>query len=76
MGLGKTVQCVSYLGSLVQEGCSLPHLVVVPLSTIRNWERELAAWAPFLQVSSLIGNQEARANVMEVRGWGRARALV
>lgn len=34
--------------------------MVVPLSTLRNWERELAVWAPDLNVVTLVGNAEAR----------------
>jgi SNF2 family DNA or RNA helicase len=34
-----------------------PHLVVVPLSTARNWLREFQAWAPQLNVVSFSGNQ-------------------
>ena len=37
-----------------------PHLVVVPLSTLSNWAREFAAWAPDMNVVTLIGNPEAR----------------
>ena len=37
-----------------------PHLIVVPLSTLPNWEREFAAWAPHLNVVMLYGNQAAR----------------
>jgi hypothetical protein len=35
---------------LVEEGVSLPQLVVAPLSTLRNWEREFSTWAPHLNV--------------------------
>jgi len=34
--------------------------VVVPLSTLPNWEREFATWAPHLNVVVLHGNQSAR----------------
>ncbi|KAG2429992.1 hypothetical protein HYH02_013820, partial [Chlamydomonas schloesseri] len=61
MGLGKTVQTIAFLAALHSECCELPHLVVVPLSTMRNWEREFAAWAPQLNVVALAGNAEARA---------------
>ncbi len=54
-------QTVAFLASLYHEFCELPHLVVVPLSTMRNWEREFATWAPQLNVVSLAGNAEARA---------------
>lgn len=39
------------------EGVAKPHLVVVPLSTARNWLREFQAWAPQLNVASFSGNQ-------------------
>lgn len=42
------------------EGVLGPHLVVVPLSTLANWAREFAAWAPDMNVVTLIGNPEAR----------------
>lgn len=54
-------QTVAFLASLYREFCELPHLVVVPLSTMRNWEREFATWAPQLNVVSLAGNADARA---------------
>ena len=37
-----------------------PHLVVVPLSTLPNWEREFALWAPQLNVVVFHGTQAAR----------------
>ena len=42
------------------EGVLGPHLVVVPLSTLANWAREFAAWAPDMNVVTLIGKPEAR----------------
>lgn len=40
MGLGKTVQCVSFLSYLVNSlKIQGPFLVVVPLSTVPNWVR-------------------------------------
>lgn len=47
--LGKTIQSIAFLASLFEENI-LPHLVVAPLSTLRNWEREFATWAPQLNV--------------------------
>ena len=38
MGLGKTVQTLAYLSS---EKHALPALVVAPLVTLRNWQREI-----------------------------------
>nr|GMD48623.1 CHD3-type chromatin-remodeling factor PICKLE-like [Ipomoea batatas] len=52
MGLGKTIQSIAFLASLFEENVS-PHLVVAPLSTLRNWEREFALWAPQMNVVNL-----------------------
>lgn len=38
-----------------------PSLVVVPNSTITNWVREFARWAPQLRVVPFYGEQNARA---------------
>lgn len=43
-----------------QLGGTQPCLVCVPLSTLPNWEREFAAWAPQLNVVTMAGNQAAR----------------
>ena len=43
-----------------KRGALRPHLVVAPLSTLPNWDREFAAWAPQLNVVVLHGNQAAR----------------
>ena len=37
-----------------------PCLIVVPLSTLPNWERELATWAPALNSVVLSGPAAAR----------------
>lgn len=49
MGLGKTIQSIALLASLFEENL-IPHLVIAPLSTLRNWEREFATWAPQMNV--------------------------
>ncbi|KAJ0029973.1 hypothetical protein Pint_12488 [Pistacia integerrima] len=64
MGLGKTIQSIAFLGSLFEEGIS-PHLVIAPLSTLRNWEREFATWAPQLNVVMYVGSAQARAVIRE-----------
>ena len=62
---------------LSAEGVSRPHLLVVPLSTLTNWEREFAIWAPHLNVVTLVGNQLARDTIRRYElytdGEGRAR---
>ena len=49
MGLGKTIQTIAYVSSRVED-CVWPHLVLAPLSTVRNWLREFSTWAPHLNV--------------------------
>jgi len=45
MGLGKTVQSISFLEHLMRvEHNRGPFLVVVPLSTINHWKREIEEW--------------------------------
>ncbi|CAN6588830.1 unnamed protein product [Malus baccata var. baccata] len=64
MGLGKTIQSIAFLASLFEEKVS-PHLVVAPLSTLRNWEREFATWAPQMNVVMYVGSSQARAVIRE-----------
>ncbi|KAF2287266.1 hypothetical protein GH714_039485 [Hevea brasiliensis] len=64
MGLGKTIQSIAFLASLFEESIS-PHLVVAPLSTLRNWEREFATWAPQMNVVMYVGSAHARAIIRE-----------
>ncbi|KAI5647924.1 hypothetical protein M9H77_33929 [Catharanthus roseus] len=64
MGLGKTIQSIAFLASLFEEKLS-PHLVVAPLSTLRNWEREFATWAPQMNVVMYAGSASARAVIRD-----------
>ena len=51
MGLGKTIQTIAlltYLCEVYQNNG--PFLIAVPLSTLSNWQHELAKWAPDLTV--------------------------
>ena len=66
MGLGKTIQTVAFLYSLYKEGhCRGPFLVSVPLSTLINWEREFALWAPEFYVVSYVGDKDSRVVIRE-----------
>ncbi|XVF35658.1 hypothetical protein REPUB_Repub18cG0165100 [Reevesia pubescens] len=64
MGLGKTIQSIAFLASLFEENVA-SHLVVAPLSTLRNWEREFATWAPQMNVVMYVGSAQARAIIRE-----------
>ncbi|KAL6606072.1 hypothetical protein ACP70R_041725 [Stipagrostis hirtigluma subsp. patula] len=59
MGLGKTIQSIAFLASLFDDNLG-PHLVVAPLSTLRNWEREFATWAPQMNVVMYFGSAASR----------------
>ncbi|TFY68138.1 hypothetical protein EVG20_g3685 [Dentipellis fragilis] len=60
MGLGKTVQIATFVGTIVDRWKAAPILVVVPNSTITNWVREFARWAPKLRVVPFYGEAKAR----------------
>ncbi|KAI9097249.1 SNF2-family ATP dependent chromatin remodeling factor snf21 [Phlyctochytrium arcticum] len=47
MGLGKTIQSISLVTYLMEKKrLNGPFLVIVPLSTITNWDLEFERWAP------------------------------
>ncbi|RPA94511.1 hypothetical protein L873DRAFT_1701176 [Choiromyces venosus 120613-1] len=46
MGLGKTLQTISFLAFLREKGMNGPFLVVAPVSTLSNWVEEIARFAP------------------------------
>ncbi|XP_047325059.1 CHD3-type chromatin-remodeling factor PICKLE-like [Impatiens glandulifera] len=64
MGLGKTIQSIAFLASLFEDNIR-PHIVVAPLSTLRNWEREFAMWAPQMNVVMYVGSSQARSVIRE-----------
>lgn len=44
MGLGKTIQSIALLSEMFDVGVQGPFLIIAPLSTITNWEREFCTW--------------------------------
>ena len=47
MGLGKTIQTISLVAYLIEKKRQMgPFLVIVPLSTLTNWNLEFEKWAP------------------------------
>lgn len=51
MGLGKTLQAISIIGYLKHyKKITGPHVVIVPLSTIDNWQREFKRFLPDVRV--------------------------
>jgi len=64
MGLGKTLQTISLLGYLkTYRKMDGPFLVIVPKSTVENWNQELARWCPSLRCVCLKGDKDTRATL-------------
>jgi len=62
-GLGKTLQTIAFLGHLkVRCDTTGPHLIVVPKSTLNNWDREVAKWVPGFNTIVLQGAKEDRVS--------------
>jgi chromodomain-helicase-DNA-binding protein 7 len=65
MGLGKTVQTITFLEHLQRvEGVRGPFLIVVPLSTLPHWQREIEGWTE-LNVVLYQGNKINRQAIRE-----------
>ena len=58
------MQMAAFIGLLKKEWDCWPALVVVPNSTITNWMREFARWAPELRVVPYYGDAASR-KIME-----------
>jgi len=63
MGLGKTIQTIAFLAHLKETGEEGPHLIVVPSSTMDNWRKELATWAPEIKLVTYWGSQDERRHL-------------
>lgn len=60
MGLGKTIQVIGFLAYLIEWQVTGPFLIVGPLSTIENWTKEFAKFAPELHVVKYHGTPSER----------------
>ena len=60
MGLGKTIQVIALLSHLRNMGVKGAMMVCAPLSTLANWKKEFAKWAPTVNVLVYHGNPEER----------------
>ncbi|KAJ3128561.1 Chromodomain helicase DNA binding protein, partial [Physocladia obscura] len=71
MGLGKTVQSTVFL-DYIYTRCNIkgPFLVIAPLSTIGNWERELNRWSD-MNVVVYHGRDTARNLIVETEFYYR-----
>ncbi len=60
MGLGKTIQVISFLAHLYDMRVRGPYLIVTPLSTLSNWMSELKRFAPSIPAILYHGTPEVR----------------
>ncbi|KAH7122484.1 SNF2 family N-terminal domain-containing protein [Dendryphion nanum] len=77
MGLGKTIQTISLITYLIdkkqQPG---PYLVIVPLSTLTNWNNEFEKWAPSVTRIVYKGPPNARKQHQQQIRWGQFQVLL
>lgn len=60
MGLGKTIQSISLICALLERRVPGPYLIIVPMSTIPNWQIEFEKFAPIIPVVTLHGPKDTR----------------
>ena len=63
MGLGKTIQAIAFLAHLKEMGDEGPHLIIVPSSTMDNWQKEFATWCPSIKLLNYYGSQDERRHM-------------
>ena len=63
MGLGKTIQTISFLAFLREMKSFGPFLIVAPLSTLGNWIAEFERWTPSITTLLYHGNPTERAEL-------------
>ncbi|KAM3622048.1 uncharacterized protein V6R79_019762 [Siganus canaliculatus] len=64
MGLGKTIQSITFLYEIFSMGIRGPFLIIAPLSTITNWEREFRTWT-HMNVIVYHGSQISRQMILQ-----------
>jgi SNF2 family DNA or RNA helicase len=66
MGLGKTIQTISLITYLVESKNNPgPFLVIVPLSTLGNWMREMELWCPSIKKVVYRGDPNTRRGIYD-----------
>lgn len=64
MGLGKTIQSLTFIHAVWEYGIRGPFLIIAPLSTIPNWQREIEAWTD-MNVIVYHGSSASRNMIQE-----------
>jgi ATP-dependent helicase STH1/SNF2 len=77
MGLGKTIQTISLITYLIEKKKQNgPYLVIVPLSTLTNWNMEFDKWAPSLQKIVYKGPPNVRKTQQNQIRYGNFQVLL
>ncbi|PSN71119.1 hypothetical protein BS50DRAFT_570528 [Corynespora cassiicola Philippines] len=77
MGLGKTIQTISLITYLIEKKQQPgPYLVIVPLSTLTNWNNEFDKWAPSVQKIVYKGPPNQRKQHQQQIRWGQFQVLL
>ncbi|KAI0971793.1 SNF2 family N-terminal domain-containing protein [Xylaria arbuscula] len=77
MGLGKTIQTISLVTYLIERKLQQgPYLVIVPLSTLTNWNLEFEKWAPSVSRVVYKGPPNARKQQQEKIRQGTFQVLL
>lgn len=67
MGLGKTVQTITFLSHLRHNHIPGPFLIIVPLSTLANWHSEVQRWCP--SMSSIVYHGDKKERQQMEKRW-------
>lgn len=77
MGLGKTIQTISLITYLIEKKQQMgPYLVIVPLSTLTNWNLEFDKWAPTISKVVYKGPPTTRKLQQDKLRQGRFQVLL
>lgn len=75
MGLGKTIQSITFLFEILLTGIRGPFLIIAPLSTIANWEREFRTWTD-LNVVVYHGSMVSRQMIQQYEMYFRDSQVI
>ncbi|KAL5342964.1 SNF2 family N-terminal domain-containing protein [Aspergillus crustosus] len=77
MGLGKTIQTISLITHIIEKKRNNgPFLVIVPLSTLTNWNLEFDKWAPSVSKIVYKGPPNTRKQQQQNIRWGNFQVLL
>ncbi|XP_018494673.2 probable global transcription activator SNF2L2 [Galendromus occidentalis] len=77
MGLGKTIQTISLITYLMEKKkVNGPYLVIVPLSTLSNWQLEFDRWAPSVFKVAYKGSPNLRRSLQAQLRNGKFNVLL